>query len=283
VWSVRDSIVLIYGLLFKFVIIDMTSWWAWPFVWVRLLAILGHRVGGRYGRSAAYAMWLGFCIWVRLAQGNWVRGAGWLTGWRILGVNIKGYMPYAALGDFEAMYWLGLELGPLLRSFLQRRNYLRDFRGRYFVALACVATLVFLPGSEYRPTKNLIGPACNTLLATFALGGFVLFTFPAGRHLPSGWVFSSVAFSRPMYSVLGLGKVVDLMPYFIPKVVWQMHQNGQSSPQGWLWSILFVISVWSLLLAYYIVIGVLVNEVCRSAVRGIQFLRKGLCRHQMLH
>merc|ERR1711988_1927474 len=113
VWKVRDTIVLIYGLLFKFAICDPTSWWSWPFVWVRLLAILGHLVGGRYGRLMSYAVWLGFCIWVRVARCNWVTGENsWLTEWTLPGIpDIPGYMPFAALGDFEAMYWLGLELG----------------------------------------------------------------------------------------------------------------------------------------------------------------------------
>jgi hypothetical protein len=118
----------------------------------------------------------------------------------------------------------------------------------------------------------------NTLLALVALGGSVMFTFRAGQHLPSTWVFSSVLISRPMYSMPCLGKVLDLIPYFMPKCVWQIRQNEKAASQGWPWAILFVISVWSLLIAYYIVIGVLTNVVAGLTARSFRVVKRGLCR-----
>jgi hypothetical protein len=313
VWKVRDTVVLIYGLFFRFVVADGTSWWSWPFVWVRLLAIIGHRVGGRVGRIITYAAWIAFCIWVRETQ-----CPTWVSMWVLPnignGIIIPGYMAGATLGNFEAMHWLGLELGPFLRSSLQRVNYFAGIQGRRLIALAFLVMLVFIPwafpmgdeldpaavaqgtfcqSSLYQTPKDLIRPALNTLGATAALGGFMLFAIPAGWHLPPTWALSSVLISMPMYYITywcpwGPGfdlshpksnRVLNLMPNFLRQWYWQMHENVISTSQGWLWAILLVVTLWVLLTAYYVIVGVLTHEIgswisrCSRAVKGWRRVR----------
>lgn len=78
---------------------------------------------------------------------------------------------------------------------------------------------------------------------------------------------------------LKLDRVLNLMPYFLPQWCWQMHENVISAPQGWLWAILLVISLWMLLTAYYVIVGVLTHEIgrwismCSQAVKGCRRVR----------
>merc|ERR1712023_522070 len=154
VWKGRDTVVLLYGLFFRFVVADGTSWWSWPFIWVRLLSIGGHRIGGRVGRIMVYAAWLAFCIWTRETQcmvltppgaaggiqGNWVQG--WLVPIGHGVMMVPGYMVGAVLGNFEMMHWLGLELGPFLRAMLQKNEFFTHLKGRPLIALAFLVALV---------------------------------------------------------------------------------------------------------------------------------------------
>jgi hypothetical protein len=310
VWKARDTVVLIYCFFFRFVVLEITSWWSLPFVWVRLLAVVGHRLGGRIGRIMTYAAWLAFCIWVRETQcpggmtditSQPLTPAGsWIFGWPIPGIGpgffFPGYMLGATLGNFEAMHWLGLELGPLLRSCLQRHNFFAHLQGRSLIALAFLVLLVFIPwafpmsgavdpaafsegmicfSSLMSTPKDLIRPALNALGATFALGGFVLFTFPAGWHLPPTWVLSSVLISVPLYTwPYHMGATLNLSPNFLKPWLAQMQANVTSAPQGWLWVILLVVAVWALMITYYIIVGVLTHEVGRWIGQGCRMAKR---------
>jgi len=305
VWKVRDTVVLIYCLLFRFVVFEATSWWSLPFVWVRLLAIVGHRLGGRPGRFMTYAAWVAFCIWVRETQcpgGTSQPPTGsWIMGWLVPGIGpaffMPGYMLGATLGNFEAMHWLGLELGPWLRRCLQRQHFFSRARGRHLIALAFLMLLVFIPwafpmtgaldpaaiseesfclASVYQTSKDLIRPALNTLGATFALGGFVLFTFPAGCHLPPTWALSSVLISVPIYTwPYTAGVTLNLSPNFVKLWLAQMQANVTSMPQGWLWVILLVVALWALMIGYYIIVGVLTHEIGRWIAQGCRMAKRG--------
>jgi len=224
-------------------------------------------------------------------------------------VFFPGYMLGATLGNFEAMHWLGLELGPFLRSSLQRANYFAGNRGRRLIALAFLVMLVFIPwafpkgdeldpvavaqgtfcpSSLYQTPKDLIRPALNTVGATAALGGFMLFAVPTGWHLPPTWALSSVLISKPIYYIpywspgsdvnhLKLNRVLNLMPSFLPQWLGQMHEQVISASQGWLWAILLVVSVWALLTAYYVIVGVLTHEI-GSWISRCLHASKGCCR-----
>jgi hypothetical protein len=306
VWKVRDTAVLIYGLFFRFIVMEGTSWWSWPFVWVRLLPIVGHRLGGRVGRFMMYAAWLAFCIWVRETQqcpGGSIQSptGSWLTGWIIPGIGknglpMEGYMLGATLGNFEAMHWLGLEFGPLLRSFLQRHNFFTGLAGRRLIALAFLVMLVFIPwafprygeidmatvydgtlctSSIIQVPKDLIQPALNTLGATFALGGFVLLAIPAGWHLPPTWALSSVLISMPVYTwPYNADATLNLSPNFLRPWLLQMQANVTAAPQGWLWVILIVVAVWGLMIAYYVIVGVLTHEMGSWIVKGCRMAKR---------
>jgi hypothetical protein len=166
----------------------------------------------------------------------------------------------------------------LLRSCLQRHNFFTGLQGRSLIAFAFLVLLVFIPWAfpavEHIP-KDLIRPALNAIGATFALGGFVLFAFPAGWHLPPTWALSSVLISVPIYTwPYHAGMQLNLSPKFVIPWLAQMQAKVTSAPQGWLWVILLVVALWALMISYYIIVGVLTHEIGRWIGQGCRTAKR---------
>lgn len=300
VWNTRDTIVLLYGLFFRFAILEGSSWWSWPFVWVRLLAILGNRVGGRVGRLVVYGCWLAFCAWVRETQcpsptNSWLFSLP-IPGWS----PVSGYMVGATLGNFEVMFWLGLELGPNLRSLLQRHDYFSKQKGKPLLAACFLAMFVLLPwvfpkmldpaahslcpAEAFQTRKDLLAPLLNALTALVTLAGFLILAVPAGLHLPPTWALSSVLISYPFWSLPGpvdpsnpFAHSLVLFPKFM--LLWpiQIHTKMVTEPMGWLWAIALILLIFTLLIAYYVTVGVLTHEICGLLAKCWRFCRRCAC------